>query len=405
VALIVQKYGGTSVGDITRIKNVASRVIKEFNQGNQMVVVVSAMGDTTDNLINLMNEITNNPDPREVDMLLTTGEQVSIALLSMAIQERGYQAISLTGSQVKIKTNDKHNKAEIKTIDNNRIYKEINEGKIVVIAGFQGINSNDDFTTLGRGGSDTTAVALAISLGAERCEIYSDVDGIYTTDPRIVAEARKIDYISYDEMLELACLGANVLHPRSVELAKYYDMKLYIASSFNYRRGTIVKGMDEMEKRKNITGVTADKDEIKITVKEIPDKPGMAGRLFTYLAEHNINVDMIIQNLQYNNYNDISFTINKEEYVKGKKIINEIAEELGSQGLDIDTDVAKISIVGAGMITTPGIAARMFTALGEEGINIQMITTSDVKISCLIDVIEADRAVRILHRSFELQIQ
>lgn len=400
--LIVQKYGGTSVGSIERIKNVANRVIKEYNKGNQLVVVVSAMGDTTDNLIKLMNEITTNPDPREADMLLTTGEQVSIALLSMAIQERGYKAISLTGSQVRIETNDRHNKAEIMNIDNSRIRRELDQGKIVVIAGFQGINSRDDFTTLGRGGSDTTAVALAASLGADRCEIYSDVDGIYTTDPRIVPEAQKLDYISYEEMLELASLGAKVLHPRSVELAKAYNIKLYIASSFNYRSGTIVEGMDEMEKRKNVTGVTHDKDEIKITVEQVPDEPGIAGRLFTRLAEYGINVDMIIQNLQHNNKNDITFTINKEDLIKGKKHIYEIAEEIGAQNVEIDTDVAKVSIVGAGMITSPGIAAKMFTALGQEQINIQMITTSDIKVSCLIKEGDADRAVRLLHRCFEL---
>lgn len=402
MALIVQKYGGTSVGDIERIKNVAGRVIKEYKRGNQVVVVVSAMGDTTDRLIDLMKEVTDDPDPREADMLLTTGEQVSIALLCMAIQDKGYKAISLTGSQVKIKTDDCHNRAEIMAIDNSRILKELEQGKIVVIAGFQGINSRDDFTTLGRGGSDTTAVALAVSLGADRCEIYSDVDGIYTTDPRIVPEARKLDYISYDEMLELACLGAKVLHPRSVELAKAYNVKIYIASSFNYKPGTIVERIDEMEKRNNVTGVTSDKDEVKVTVEKVPDKPGIAGKLFSKLAEHNINVDMIIQNLQYNNLNDISFTVNKEDFIKSKKVIYEIAEELGSPQVDIDTNVAKVSIVGAGMITTPGIAARMFTALGKAGINIQMITTSDIKVSCLIAEEEADRAVRILHRTFEL---
>ncbi|MFP4017000.1 MAG: aspartate kinase [Halanaerobiales bacterium] len=402
MALIVQKYGGTSVGNIERIKNVADRVINEYEKGNRMVVVVSAMGDTTDELCGLMNQITNNPNPRDVDMLLTTGEQISIALLSMAIHEKGYEAISLTGSQVKIETSDHHNRAEIRNIDNKRIYKELDAGKIVVIAGFQGINSNGDFTTLGRGASDTTAVALAASLAADCCEIYSDVDGIYTTDPRIVPEASKLDYISYEEMLELASLGAKVLHPRSVELAKFYNIKLYIASSFNYKPGTLVGGMDNMENRKNVTGVTADKDEVKITIEQLPDQPGIAGKLFTNLANYGINVDMIIQNLQHDEKNDITFTINNDHLKKGKHFIEKIAAELGAGNLFIDTDVAKVSIVGAGMITTPGIAAKMFSVLGNSDINIQMITTSDIKVSCLIDEKNADRAVQILHSSFEL---
>ncbi len=403
MALIVQKYGGTSVGNIDRIKKVADRVIKEYEKGNKMVVVVSAMGDTTDELCGLMNQITSNPDPREADMLLTTGEQISIALLSMAIQEKGYKSISLTGSQVKIQTNDHHNRAEIRNIDNTRIYSELDNGKIVVIAGFQGINSQEDFTTLGRGGSDTTAVALAASLGADCCEIYSDVDGIYTTDPRLVPEARKLDFISYEEMLELASLGAKVLHPRSVELAKFYNIKLYIASSFNYKPGTLVGGMENMENKKNVTGVTADKDEVKVTVERIPDQPGVAGKLFTRLAEYGVNVDMIIQNLQHNQKNDITFTINKDDLKKGRKQIEKIASDLGSENLFIDTDVAKVSIVGAGMITTPGIAAKMFSILGNENINIQMITTADIKVSCLIDEKDAERAVKLLHQSFELE--
>ncbi|MFW6287700.1 MAG: aspartate kinase [bacterium] len=402
MALIVQKYGGTSVGDIDRIKNVADRVIEEHKKGNQVVVVVSAMGDTTDELYGLMNQITTNPDPREADMLLTTGEQISIALLTMAIQEKGVQAISLTGSQVKIQTNDHHNRAEILNIDNSRIFSELDNNKIIVIAGFQGINSQDDFTTLGRGGSDTTAVALAASLGAKCCEIYSDVDGIYTTDPRMVPQASKLKFISYNEMLELASLGAKVLHPRSVELAKAYDIELYIASSFNYKQGTMVGGIENMENRKNVAGVTVDTDEVKVTVEGIPDKPGIAGQLFTRLAEHGINVDMIIQNLQHNQKNDITFTINKEDLKKGRKDIEKIVSDFNSDNLFIDTDVAKVSIVGAGMITTPGIAAKMFSILGNQNINIQMITTADIKVSCLIREEEAERAVKALHEYFEL---
>lgn len=402
MALIVQKYGGTSVSDVERINNVAERIIKEYKKGNQMVIVVSAMGDTTDKLIELMNQITSNPDPREADMLLTTGEQVSIALLSMAIQAKGYKAVSLTGSQVQIKTNDHHSRAEIMQIDTARLKAELAEGKIVVVAGFQGINSRNDFTTLGRGGSDTTAVALAAALKADRCEIYSDVDGIYTTDPRLVPEASKLDFISYEEMLELASLGAKVLHPRSVELAKFYNIKLYIASSFNDQPGTMVGGMDKMERKRSVTGVTADKEQVKVTVTKVPDQPGVAGRLFSKLAENNINVDMIIQNLQHNNKNDITFTLHSNDLDKGIKVIEKIAEELGAENVYIDNDVAKVSIVGAGMITTPGTAARMFNILGEYNINIQMISTADIKVSCIIEKKHADLAVKVLHEGFEL---
>ncbi|MFW6035693.1 MAG: aspartate kinase [Halothermotrichaceae bacterium] len=402
MSLIVQKYGGSSVADVEKINNVADRVIKEYRNGNQVIVVVSAMGDTTDELIELMNQVTKNPDPREVDMLLTTGEQVSIALLSMAIHEKGCDAVSLTGGQVGIETNDRHNKAEIMNIDNTRVLNELDNGKIVVVAGFQGVNSQDDFTTLGRGGSDTTAVAIAAALGADRCEIYSDVDGIYTTDPRTVTDAKKLDYISYEEMLELANLGAKVLHPRSVELAKAYDLKLYIASSYNNKPGTMVEGMDDMENRKNVTGVTADTDEVKITVEQVSDKPGIAGELFSRLADRGINVDMIIQNLSHNQKNDITFTVNNQDLVKGKEDIIKIADELGADEVIIDKNVAKVSIVGAGMITTPGTAAAMFAALGKNDINIQMITTSDIKVSCLIEEDNAEKAVKILHETFEL---
>ncbi|MCD5413487.1 MAG: aspartate kinase [Clostridiales bacterium] len=400
--LIVQKYGGTSVGNPDRIKNVAERIIKEHKKGSQIVVTVSAMGDTTDQLIKLMKEITHKPDPREIDMLLTTGEQISIALLCMAIQSEGFPAISLTGSQVGIKTNNRHNHAVITGINNDRIISELNHSKIVVVAGFQGVNSNDDFTTLGRGGSDTTAVALAISLGAKRCEIYSDVDGIYTADPRIVHEAKKLDCISCDEMLELANLGAKVLHPRSVELAKIYGLELYAASSFNHNTGTIVKEVRQMEKRRSVTGVTSDRREVKVAIKGIADRPGMAAELFSKLAKDEINVDMIIQNLAYGNLNDITFTINEEQLVQGRQTIYRVAEELGAKDVEIDSTVAKVSIVGAGMITTSGVAAKMFEALGNENINIQQITTSDIKVSCLIAEAEAENAVRAIHKIFNL---
>jgi aspartate kinase len=402
VSLIVQKYGGSSVADPELIQNVAKRIIEGYKKGNEMVVVVSAMGDTTDHLIDLMGQITDEPDPREVDMLLTTGEQISIALLTMAIHSYGYPAISLTGSQIKIKTDERHNQAMIKDIDTSRICKELSDNKIVIVAGFQGVNDNHDFTTLGRGGSDTTTVAVAAALDADRCEIYSDVDGVYTADPRIVENASKLDYISYEEMLELANLGANVLHPRAVELANSYNLKLYIASSFNNRLGTIVRGVEDMEGKNNVVGVASDLGEIKITVERVPDEPGIAGKLFSSLADAGVNVDMIIQNLQRDELNDITFTINKEHEKAAVNVLDKIKVDLNINNYNIDRDVAKISIVGAGMQSTPGIAARMFSAFGKNDINIEMITTSEIKISCLIKKEEAHEAVNVLHEEFEL---
>ncbi|RCW55685.1 MULTISPECIES: aspartate kinase [Halanaerobium] len=402
MSLIVQKYGGSSVANPDLIKNVARRVIEGYEEGNQMVVVVSAMGDTTDHLIELMGNITDDPDPREVDMLLTTGEQVSIALLTMAIHSLGYPAISLTGSQMKIKTNEKHNQAMITDVDTTRLRKELAENKIVIVAGFQGINDNQDFTTLGRGGSDTTTVAVAAAMNANRCEIYSDVDGVYTADPRVVSDASKLDSISYEEMLELANLGANVLHPRAVELANNYNLELYIASSFNKTVGTIVRGDEKMEGKKNVVGAASDLGEIKITVERVPDEPGIAGKMFKALADAGVNVDMIIQNLQRDELNDITFTINQEQEKLAVKVLNKIKEKLKFDNYTIDQDVAKISIVGAGMQSTPGIAARMFTSFGENDINIEMITTSEIKISCLIKKEEADKALNVLHKEFQL---
>jgi len=402
VSLIVQKYGGSSVANPELIKNVAKRVIEGYKDGNEMVVVVSAMGDTTDHLIELMGEITEEPDPREVDMLLTTGEQVSIALLTMAIHSYGYPAISLTGSQIKIKTDERHNQAMIKDIDTSRLCRELSENKIVIVAGFQGINDNHDFTTLGRGGSDTTTVAVAAAIEADRCEIYSDVEGVFTADPRIVDNASKLDYISYEEMLELANLGANVLHPRAVELANSYGLKLYIASSFNNKLGTIVRGVEEMEGKNNVVGVAGDLDEIKITCERVPDEPGVAGKLFTHLADAGVNVDMIIQNLQRDELNDITFTINKDQEKAAVNALEEIKRELNINGFSIDRDVAKISIVGAGMQSTPGIAARMFSVFGSNSINIEMITTSEIKISCLIAKEDAEKAINVLHQEFDL---
>lgn len=402
LSLIVQKYGGSSVAKPKLIKNVARKIIENYQKGDQMIVVVSAMGDTTDHLINLMGEITDEPDPREVDMLLTTGEQVSIALLTMAIQTCGYPAISLTGSQIEIKTNEKHNQALITEIDTSRLKKELAQNKIVIVAGFQGINENHDFTTLGRGGSDTTTVAIAAAIKADRCEIYSDVEGVYTSDPKIVKDASKLAKISYEEMLELANLGANVLHPRAVELAKNYKLNLYIASSFNNVQGTIVEGDEKMEGKKNVVGVASDLKQIKITLEKVIDEPGVAGKIFKYLADEGVNIDMIIQNLQRDELNDITFTINQEQEKLALKALNKSKEILQFNKFTIDHDVAKISIVGAGMQSTPGIAARMFSSFGANNINIEMITTSEIKISCLIKKKDADKALNVLHKEFNL---
>ncbi len=401
--LIVQKYGGTSVGDVSRIKNVARRVVKKHQEGHQMVVVVSAMGDTTDDLIKLAREISDNPSPREMDMLLSTGEQVSVALLSMAIKSLGVEAVSLTGPQAGIKTDEVYSKARIKFIDCSRLRAELGAGKIVVVAGFQGLNDNNDITTLGRGGSDTTAVALAAALQADLCEIYTDVDGVFTTDPRVVPTARKLEAITYDEMLELAHLGAAVLHPRAVECAKIYGIPLHVRSSFNNNPGTIVKEETDMEKNMVITGITFNKNVAKLGIFGVPDQPGIAYMVFKMLAERNINVDMIVQSSVRNGVNDISFTVAQDDLRKSLETIEEIIKVVGATGYTHDAHVAMVSVVGAGMTSNPGVAAMMFGALADENINIEMISTSDIKISCIVKNHEAEKAVRALHKKFELE--
>ncbi|MBF7082002.1 aspartate kinase [Desulfallas sp. Bu1-1] len=401
--LIVQKYGGTSVGDASRIKNVARRVVQKQREGNRMVVVVSAMGDTTDDLIRLSREITDNPSPREMDMLLSTGEQVSIALLAMAIKNLGAGVISLTGPQAGIKTDDIYSKARITDIDNTRLRAELDEGKIVVVAGFQGINEHNDITTLGRGGSDTTAVALAAALQADLCEIFTDVDGVYTTDPRVVPEARKLESITYDEMLELAHLGAAVLHPRAVECAKLYGIPLHVRSSFNDNPGTIVKEEGEMEKGLFVTGVTCNKNVAKLGIFGVPDQPGIAYMVFKMLADNNINVDMIVQSSMREGVNDISFTVAQDDLRKSLETIEEIIRVVGANGYTHDAHVAMVSVVGAGMTQNPGVAAMMFGALADENINIEMISTSDIKISCIVKNSEAEKAVKVLHKKFGLE--
>lgn len=400
--LIVQKYGGSSVADAGRIKRVAERIAGVKKEGHQVVVVVSAMGDTTDDLIELVKSVSKQPGEREMDMILSTGEQISIALLAMAVKDLGHEAISMTGPQAGIFTDGVHTKARITEIQCDRLKEELSSGKVVIVAGFQGLNGTGDITTLGRGGSDTTAVALAIALKADMCEIYTDVDGVYTTDPRVVKTARKLDIISYDEMLELAHLGAQVLHPRSVELSKIYNMKLHVRSSFNNNPGTVVKEVSEMEKTMIVTGVALDQNVARIGLFDVPDKPGIAWRVFRSLSQEHINVDMIIQSAMRDGINDISFTVGSTDLQKALSVMENIKEDVGFSGYNWDDSIAKISIVGAGMATNPGVAARMFEALAGRGINLEMISTSEIRISCIIKSEQAAGAVETLHDTFGL---
>lgn len=406
MGLVVQKFGGSSVANAERIKRVASRVVECKEEGNDVVVVVSAMGDTTDDLIAISKELTDEPSPREMDMLLATGEQISIALLAMTIQNMGHNAVSLTGPQAGFVTDKVHAKGKILYINPERAHNELKKGNIVVVAGFQGMTMDNEITTLGRGGSDTSAVALASALDADVCEIFTDVDGVYTADPRIVTDAHKLDTISYDEMLELASLGALVLQPRSVELAKQFNVVLHVRSSFNHNEGTLVKEEDEMqqtmEKERVVSGVAHDLNAAKLTLFDVPDQPGVASKIFKALAAERINVDMIIQSQQRDGLNDISFTITKDDLQKAIQVVEKIKEEIKAGGFLYDDDVAKISIVGAGMITNPGVAADMFEALAQNDINIEMISTSEIKVSCIIKSQNAKRAVLILHDYFEL---
>ncbi len=405
MGIIVQKFGGTSVADSDKIKNVARAAIKEKENGNDVIVVVSAMGHTTDNLIKLAGEITSKPSAREMDMLLSTGEQISMSLLAMALNEMGHKAISLTGLQVGIKTEDCHMCARIIDIETTRVKKHLKEGNIVIVAGFQGVCKGNEITTLGRGGSDTTAVALACAFNAERCDIYSDVEGVYTADPRIIKTAQKLDKISYDEMLELARLGANVLHPRSVETAKLYNMKMRVRSSFKLDDlGTLIIGVEEMELNKPVTGIATDSSQLRIVICDIEDRPGNAAKLFNLLAEAGLSVDMIIQSYARtaNNTNDIAFTIAKSDIDKFNSMKDKINSILKAGNIFIDEDIVKVSAVGAGMIDRPGIAAKMFDTLAAEEINIKMISTSEIKISCLVEKKYATSAAIALAHAFEL---
>ena len=401
MGLIVQKFGGSSVANAERVMNVAGRIVDTYKEGNSVVVVVSAQGDTTDELIEKAKEINPNASKREMDMLLSTGEQISISLLAMAIQKLGYPVVSLTGWQIGMKTDSNYGGARIHKIDCERLNKELDSNHIVIVAGFQGINKYDDITTLGRGGSDTSAVAIAAALRADMCEIYTDVDGVYTTDPRIVKNAKKLDSISYDEMLELASLGANVLHNRSVEMAKKYGVNLTVRSSLNKNPGTVVKEVSKVEKMV-VRGVARDNDIARISICNIEDKPGMAFKVFSLLASKNINVDIILQSIGRDGMKDISFTVSEGNLDKTVEILEENKEALCFEEIKTSTDYAKLSIVGSGMVNNPGVASTMFEALYDANINIHMISTSEIKVSVLINKKNADRAVNVIHEKFNL---
>jgi len=402
VALIVQKYGGTSVATIDKIKHVAKKVVEAKKADNDLVVVVSAMAGETDRLIELAHKIVDKPDEREYDVLVSTGEQVSIALLSMAIQDLGFRAVSFLGFQIGIVTNDDFTKARILDINSEKIANELKNDGIIVVAGFQGIDKQANVTTLGRGGSDTTAVAIAATLKADVCEIYTDVEGVYTTDPNICPNARKLERISYDEMLEMASLGAKVLHTRSVEFAKKNNVPIHVRSTFSQNTGTLVTKEDEIMERVVVSGITYNRKEAKITIVKVPDKPGIASKIFKPISGANINVDMIIQNVSEDGFADVTFTVDESDCKKALSVIEDLTEEIGAADVQYDKDIVKVSIIGVGMRSHAGVAARMFTVLANEGINIMMISTSEIKISCVIDVKYAELAVRVLHDAFEL---
>ncbi|MFA5400348.1 MAG: aspartate kinase [Dehalococcoidia bacterium] len=402
MAIVVQKYGGSSVADADKIRNVARRIAASFKKGNKVVVVVSAMGDTTDDLIELANKINPNPEPREMDLLLSTGEIVSSTLLAMALHAMGYSAVALSGQQAGISTDSAFSRARITGIEPERIIKELDKGNIVIVAGFQGMTPDNDIATLGRGGSDTTAVALAASLKAGVCEIYTDVEGVYTADPRLVPEARKLEEIGYEEMLEMATSGARVMHHRSVELGQVFNIPILVASSMVEKPGTIIHGGKRMEQKNKVRGIAHDMDVAKITITGVPDRPGVAAAIFTPLAKAGISVETIVQNASANNITDLTFTIIKKDIPRAMKIIAPVAKEIGAKECLSDTKLGKVSIIGTGMQNTPGYAAKMFQTLFAQGINIQMITTSEIRITCIIAEDKVKDAVRALHKAFEL---
>lgn len=399
--LIVKKFGGSSVANKERIMNVARRCIEDYKKGHEVVVVLSAMGDTTDELLEKAKDINPNASKREMDMLLVTGEQVSVSLMAMAMQSMGVPAISLNAYQARMTCSSRYGNARFKRIDTERIVNELDAGKIVIVTGFQGLNKHEDFTTLGRGGSDTTAVALAAALSADKCEIYTDVDGVYTADPRVIPEARKLDEITYDEMLELATSGAKVLHNRSVEMAKKYGVQLIVRSSLNDSEGTVVKEVVKMEKML-ITGVASDKKTALISVHGVQDKPGIAFKIFHRLGKNNINVDIILQSVGIDGRKEISFTVSQDDLQDAIRVLEEHKEALTIQEVTYNENVARVAIVGAGMMSNPGVASQMFEALYGAGINIDMISTSEIRITVIIDEKDVERATRVIHEKFAL---
>lgn len=402
MSLVVMKFGGSSVGDAERMKRVAGRIVEAKRGGRRCVVVVSAMGDTTDDFIDLSQQLNPSPPSREMDMLLANGEQISMSLLAMAIHHLGENAVSMTGWQAGITTNAEHGKARINDINPVRIHTALDEGKIVIVAGFQGVSPDGEVTTLGRGGSDTTAVALAAAVKAEVCEIFTDVDGIYSTDPRVVKHARKLKEISYDEMLELAHLGAAVLHPRAVEYAKHHDVALVVRSSFNHNEGTLVKGEASLEHGIVVSGIACDKNVARISILGVEDKPGVLAKVFTELANAGVNVDIIVQSGTQNGKADFSFTVAKSDADKAMGVIAAVRSEVSYDEASSETDLIKISIVGAGMVTNPGVAAKMFDIISQQGISIKMVSTSDIKVSCVIASEHMKDVISALHTAYGL---
>ncbi len=404
MALIVQKYGGSSVATAERIKNVAKRIAQTFDQGNQVVVVVSAMGDTTDDLIKLAGQITSKPHPREMDVLVSTGELVSSALLTMALHEMGYPAISLSGAQAGIRTDSNFRRARVVKVDTMRIQEELKKKQVVIVAGFQGTTEQMDVTTLGRGASDISAVALAAALGAKHCARYTDTDGIYTADPRVVPEAKRLEEIGYDEMMELATYGNKVMQPRAIELAELYSIPILVASSFNNNPGTLIHGGVSMENRNKVKSVAFDMDVAKITVVGVPDKPGIAASIFVPLAKAGISVDTIVQNASIDKITDLTFTVTRDQMQDALKVIKPVAKKIRARDVVSDAKLGKVSIVGTGMQNTPGFAARMFETLSSEGVNIELISTSEIRITCIVDEAKVKDAVRALHKAFEVEL-
>ncbi len=404
MGIIVQKYGGSSLADATKIKNVARKVAAREEQGNQMVVIVSAMGKTTDQLIELAHQLSDSPEDREMDVLMSTGETVSSTLMVMALHAMDHDAISLSGGQAGIRTDTVHRKARILAIDPKRVHRELDDGRIVIVAGFQGLtqDADGDITTLGRGGSDTTAVALAAALNADACEIYTDVEGVYTADPRIVPEARKLDEISYDEMLELASVGAKVMHSRAVEVGGVYDIPILVAASFKEASGTLIHGGASMEQFKKVRGIAHDLDVAKVTVRHVPDQPGIAAKVFEPLSDAHVSVDTIVQNASEEKLTDLTFTVSRTDLKRALSVIEKSAKAIGAREVVSDEKLGKVSIVGTGMTSAPGYASRMFRTLSDEGINIEMISTSEIRITCIVAEARVKDAVKALHKAFAL---